>query len=36
MGIADGTMDVDGKLAYEALGLKVGLFSEAEAAPGTA
>jgi 3-hydroxyacyl-[acyl-carrier protein] dehydratase/trans-2-decenoyl-[acyl-carrier protein] isomerase len=38
MGIADGTMDVDGKPAYEANGLKVGLFSvaEAEAAPSTA
>lgn len=36
MGIADGTMDVDGRPAYEALGLKVGLFSEAEAAPSTA
>lgn len=36
MGIADGTMHVDGKPAYEATGLKVGLFSDPEAAPGAA
>jgi 3-hydroxyacyl-[acyl-carrier protein] dehydratase/trans-2-decenoyl-[acyl-carrier protein] isomerase len=32
MGIADGIMKVDGKVIYEAKGLKVGLFSEAAAA----
>jgi 3-hydroxyacyl-[acyl-carrier protein] dehydratase/trans-2-decenoyl-[acyl-carrier protein] isomerase len=32
MGIADGIMKVDGKVIYEAKGLKVGLFSDAAAA----
>ena len=29
MGIADGIMKVDGKVIYEAKGLKVGLFTDA-------
>jgi 3-hydroxyacyl-[acyl-carrier protein] dehydratase/trans-2-decenoyl-[acyl-carrier protein] isomerase len=32
MGIADGVMKVDGKVIYEAKGLKVGLFTDAAAA----
>lgn len=32
MGIADGTMSVDGKLVYEAKDLRVGLFSDNQAA----
>jgi 3-hydroxyacyl-[acyl-carrier protein] dehydratase / trans-2-decenoyl-[acyl-carrier protein] isomerase len=32
LGIADGIMKVDGKVVYEAKGLKVGLFSDAAAA----
>src|SRR3954466_8104621 len=32
LGIADGIMKVDGKVAYEAKGLKVGLFTDAAAA----
>src|SRR5215475_11703303 len=32
LGIADGIMKVDGKIAYEAKGLKVGLFTDAAAA----
>jgi 3-hydroxyacyl-[acyl-carrier protein] dehydratase/trans-2-decenoyl-[acyl-carrier protein] isomerase len=32
MGIADGIMKVDGKVIYEAKGLKVGLFTDAAAA----
>jgi 3-hydroxyacyl-[acyl-carrier protein] dehydratase/trans-2-decenoyl-[acyl-carrier protein] isomerase len=31
MGVADGIMKVDGKVIYEAKGLKVGLFTEAPA-----
>jgi 3-hydroxyacyl-[acyl-carrier protein] dehydratase/trans-2-decenoyl-[acyl-carrier protein] isomerase len=29
MGVADGTMDVDGETVYEAKDLKVGLFTTA-------
>ena len=36
LGIADGIMTVDGQPAYEAVGLKVGLFTSAEAATGAA
>jgi 3-hydroxyacyl-[acyl-carrier protein] dehydratase/trans-2-decenoyl-[acyl-carrier protein] isomerase len=36
MGVADGIMKVDGKVIYEAKGLRVGLFTEALAAPATA
>jgi len=36
MGIADGTMTVDGAPAYEASSLKVGLFGPAEPATGAA
>jgi 3-hydroxyacyl-[acyl-carrier protein] dehydratase/trans-2-decenoyl-[acyl-carrier protein] isomerase len=32
LGIADGIMKVDGKVVYEAKGLKVGLFTDAAAA----
>jgi 3-hydroxyacyl-[acyl-carrier protein] dehydratase/trans-2-decenoyl-[acyl-carrier protein] isomerase len=32
MGVADGIMKVDGKIAYEAKGLKVGLFTDAAVA----
>ena len=32
LGIADGTMKVDGQVVYEAKGLKVGLFTDAAAA----
>jgi 3-hydroxyacyl-[acyl-carrier protein] dehydratase/trans-2-decenoyl-[acyl-carrier protein] isomerase len=32
MGVADGIMKVDGKVIYEAKGLKVGLFTDAAAA----
>jgi 3-hydroxyacyl-[acyl-carrier protein] dehydratase/trans-2-decenoyl-[acyl-carrier protein] isomerase len=32
MGVADGVMKVDGKVVYEAKGLKVGLFTDAAAA----
>ena len=32
MGIADGIMKVDGKVIYEAKGLRVGLFTDAAAA----
>jgi 3-hydroxyacyl-[acyl-carrier protein] dehydratase/trans-2-decenoyl-[acyl-carrier protein] isomerase len=32
LGIADGVMKVDGKVIYEAKGLRVGLFTEAAAA----
>ncbi len=32
LGIADGIMKVDGKIIYEAKGLKVGLFTDAAAA----
>jgi 3-hydroxyacyl-[acyl-carrier protein] dehydratase/trans-2-decenoyl-[acyl-carrier protein] isomerase len=32
LGIADGIMKVDGKVIYEAKGLKVGLFTDAAAA----
>jgi 3-hydroxyacyl-[acyl-carrier protein] dehydratase/trans-2-decenoyl-[acyl-carrier protein] isomerase len=31
LGIADGTMEVDGKTAYEAKDLRVGLFTQPEA-----
>ena len=31
IGVADGIMKVDGKVIYEAKGLKVGLFTEAPA-----
>jgi 3-hydroxyacyl-[acyl-carrier protein] dehydratase/trans-2-decenoyl-[acyl-carrier protein] isomerase len=31
LGIADGIMKVDGKVVYEAKGLKVGLFTDAAA-----
>ncbi len=36
MGIADGTMSVDGEVAYEAAGLKVGLFATDQPAPSPA
>lgn len=36
MGIADGTMSVDGEVAYEAAGLKVGLFATDQPAPSAA
>jgi len=36
MGVADGTMHVDGELAYQATGLKVGLFGAPGPAPGAA
>lgn len=36
LGIADGAMMVDGEPAYEATGLKVGLFGAARPAPGAA
>ena len=36
MGIADGTMSVDGEVAYEAAGLKVGLFAADQPAPSAA
>jgi len=36
MGIADGTMSVDGEVAYEAAGLKVGLFAADQPAPNAA
>jgi 3-hydroxyacyl-[acyl-carrier protein] dehydratase/trans-2-decenoyl-[acyl-carrier protein] isomerase len=32
IGVADGVMKVDGKVIYEAKGLKVGLFTDAAAA----
>ena len=32
LGIADGIMKVDGKVIYEAKGLRVGLFTDAAAA----
>jgi 3-hydroxyacyl-[acyl-carrier protein] dehydratase/trans-2-decenoyl-[acyl-carrier protein] isomerase len=32
LGIADGIMKVDGKIIYEAKGLRVGLFTDAAAA----
>ena len=33
LGIADGMMSVDGETVYQASGLKVGLFTEAEPKP---
>ena len=36
LGIADGVMKVDGKVIYEAKGLRVGLFTDAAVAPASA
>ena len=36
MGVADGTLHVDGELAYKATGLKVGLFGASGPVPDTA